>query len=79
MADTYIGQRRRLMSVQAFSEAYGPMRTHIYRLISTGELVAVKNGRQTLITVESAERWAANLPRLVSRAAPSGAAEAQEG
>ena len=37
--------------------------THLYSLIATGKLEAVKMGTKTLITAESVEAFIAGLPR----------------
>lgn len=66
----------RFISIKGFCETYGVGRTRTYDLLSAGELVAVKNGPRTLIDVESAERWAASLPRFQSVAASARATEA---
>ncbi|WP_229255100.1 hypothetical protein [Candidatus Viadribacter manganicus] len=44
-------------------------RTRLYELISQGKIDAVKDGPRTLIPAESAEAWAASLPRFKSAAA----------
>ena len=38
-------------------------RTAVYKLLSEGKLVAVKNGRATLITGESVRAYMESLPR----------------
>jgi excisionase family DNA binding protein len=67
----YEVQMKRLMTIREFGDAYGPKRTTTYDLIAAGKLHAVKCGPRTLIKVESAERWAASLPRFQSSAAAS--------
>jgi len=43
---------------------YGlPKRTAIYQLLAAGKLEAVKDGRRTLITGESAARYLTSLPK----------------
>ncbi|MCX7358954.1 MAG: helix-turn-helix domain-containing protein [Alphaproteobacteria bacterium] len=59
----------RLYTVKQFCAAYGCGRTRCYELIATGKIEAVKDGPKTLIPVESAEAWAASLPRFKSGAA----------
>ena len=60
---------KRLLSIRAFCDAYGVGRTRTYDLIAAGKLQAVKNGPRTMIEAESAEAWAASLPRFKSNAA----------
>ncbi|MEQ1706877.1 MAG: helix-turn-helix domain-containing protein [Terricaulis sp.] len=59
----------RLLTVKQFCAAYGMGRTRLYDLIAAGKIEAVKDGPKTLIPVESAEAWAASLPRFRSGAA----------
>ncbi len=68
---------RKFLTVRDFCLAYRTGRTKAYELIATGQITAVKRGRSTLITAESAERWASSLPRMTSRALPSRTPEAQ--
>lgn len=60
---------KRFISIRGFCDAYGVGRTRTYDLIAAGKLYAVKNGPRTMIEVESAEQWAASLPRFKSTAA----------
>lgn len=53
----------RFISIRDFGAQYGPKRTKTYDMIATGKIQAVKIGPRTMITRESAERWAASLPR----------------
>lgn len=62
---------KRFLTVAEFCSAYGTGRTKTYALLASGELTAVKRGRSTLISAESAERWAQSLPPMVSRTATS--------
>ncbi len=65
---------KRLLTIREFGSNYGVGRTSIYELLAAGKLTAVKNGVRTLITGESAEAWAASLPRFTPIApAPRGA------
>ena len=52
----------KLATISDFSRLFGVGRTMVYQLVGAGELRAVKAGRRTLIDVESASAWAANLP-----------------
>lgn len=67
---------KRFLSIRAFCDAYGVGRTRTYDLIAAGKLQAVKNGPRTMIDAESAEAWAASLPRFKSAAASARATEA---
>ena len=60
---------KRLLSIRAFCDAYGVGRTRTYDLIAESKIRAVKNGPRTMIDAESAEQWAASLPRFKSGAA----------
>ncbi|MEQ1619288.1 MAG: hypothetical protein ABL883_13210 [Terricaulis sp.] len=66
---------KRFISIRAFCDAYCVGRTRTYDLIAAGKLQAVKNGPRTMIDAESAEQWAASLPRFKSGAALARAAE----
>jgi excisionase family DNA binding protein len=52
---------KRLLTIREFSVRYGRSRSRIYELIRSGDLLAVKDGRSTLIPVDAAEAWARNL------------------
>ena len=65
---------KRFISIKGFCDAYGVGRTRTYDLLAAGKLKAVKNGQRTMIDIESAERWAASLPRFQS----AGSARATE-
>jgi hypothetical protein len=67
---------RKLIPIREFGDTYGPRRTATYDLIKEGKLEAVKIGSRTLIDVESAERWAASLPRFQSALASARAPKA---
>lgn len=54
----------RFLSPKDFCASYGVGRTRLYQLIARGQIEARKAGASTLISVESAEAWAASLPRL---------------
>ena len=45
----------RNLSIRKYGEIYGPCRAKTFRLIKDGELVAVRDGGRTYVTVESAE------------------------
>jgi excisionase family DNA binding protein len=50
------------MSIDAFSERYGPGRTKVYEEIKAGRLRARKVGTRTIITEDDAEDWLRSLP-----------------
>src|SRR5437016_14479548 len=52
----------RLLTIPEFCRRYKRSRSRAYRLIQSGELLAVKDGRSTLIPVDAAEAWVAKLP-----------------
>ena len=58
---------KRLLTLREFCDLYGVGRTRAYELIKSGAITAVKLGRSTRITFDSAEAWAAGLPRIGSR------------
>lgn len=51
----------RAISIELFCERYGVGRTKVYEEIKFGRLKAVKLGSRTLIPVDRAEEWLANL------------------
>jgi excisionase family DNA binding protein len=53
---------RRALSINEFCSLYSIGRTKAYAEISSGRLRAVKAGRRTLISEDSAEAWLAALP-----------------
>jgi hypothetical protein len=55
---------KKLMSIAEYCEVYDVGTTVAYEHINRGEVEAVTDGRRTKITVESAERRVANLPRV---------------
>ena len=67
---------KRFYTPREFCAAYGMGRTRLYDLIAQGKIEAVKDGPKTLIPVESAESWAASLPRFKSGAASARATQA---
>jgi len=54
-------------TVGATEAHYGWTRTFIYERLGAGDLEAVKAGRRTIITVESADRLFRTLPRATYR------------
>ncbi len=58
-------EKRALLSISDFTGEYPPCRTNTYKLINSGQLAAVKIGRRTFITRDSAEAWARSLPAYV--------------
>jgi len=49
------------LTIPEYTQRYGPKRTRVFELIRAKELEAIKDGRRTYITVESAERRQARL------------------
>lgn len=52
-----------LLTILQFCTDNGVCRSRAYELLASGELSAVKVGRNTRIPSEAVERWRANLPR----------------
>jgi excisionase family DNA binding protein len=50
-----------LLPIPLFCKQYGISRSTAYRLLASGQLVAVKIGKSTRVRGEDAERWAAGL------------------
>lgn len=59
---TEIPIKLRALSLPRFCKDYSTGRSSAYAAIASGKLIAVKNGRRTLIPVESADAWLASLP-----------------
>ncbi len=57
----------RLYSVRSYGEVYDCGKTKIYELIHQGKLVAIKVGKNTRITAESAEALVATAERLPTK------------
>ena len=51
-----------LVPISQASAIIGKCRRGIYQLIATGQLKAVKSGRNTLVVYESLKEYVANLP-----------------
>jgi excisionase family DNA binding protein len=58
-----------LLSIPQFCQQYQISRSTAYRILSTGELRAVKVGRLTRISDQDAERWASSLAAYGSKVA----------
>ena len=54
----------RLLTIPEFCKRYKRSRSRAYQLIQSGELLAVKDGRSTLIPVDAAEAWIRQLPKV---------------
>jgi hypothetical protein len=62
--------QRRGMSIEDFSERYGPGRTKTFEEIRAGRLRAKKIGRRTIIAEDDAEEWLRQLPTVEVKAFP---------
>jgi excisionase family DNA binding protein len=54
----------RLLTIREFCKRYKRSRSRAYQLIQSGALLAVKDGRSTLIPVDAAEAWIRQLPKV---------------
>jgi hypothetical protein len=52
-----------LLTIPEFGRLYGPRTTKTFALLNTGAIEGRRFGARTYITRESAERWAASLPK----------------
>jgi excisionase family DNA binding protein len=50
--------------IDDFAQCFGISRRTVWELIARGEIEALKIGRRTLITAESAEAWRSRCPRV---------------
>lgn len=57
--------------IEDFAACFGVSRRLVFTLISRGEIEALKVGRRTLITAESAKAWRDRCPRRVPAKTPS--------
>ena len=55
-------------TIEATCSHFGWTRTYVYDKLASGELLAVKAGRRTLVTTASADGLFASLPRITRRA-----------
>ncbi len=55
-------EKIRAYTIKRFCRIYSTSRSKAYELMAAGKIQAVKNGKRTLIPVESAEAWFASLP-----------------
>ena len=53
---------RAAYSPKQFEKAFGISHTKLYELIGSGQLIARKIGKRTIILAEEAEVWARSLP-----------------
>jgi excisionase family DNA binding protein len=54
--------RQRALSIQEFSQVYGPGRTKVYEELKSGRLRGRKVGRRTIVSEDDAEDWLRRLP-----------------
>jgi hypothetical protein len=52
-----------LLTISEFGRLYGPKTTKTFALLNAGAIEGRRFGARTYITRESAERWAASLPK----------------
>jgi hypothetical protein len=57
--------------IEDFVACFGVSRRLVFTLISRGDIEALKVGRRTLITAESAKAWRDRCPRVRSQSADS--------
>lgn len=50
------------ISVESACRIFGCGRAHLYELLGDGQIVAIKNGRRTLIQLATARRYFESLP-----------------
>jgi excisionase family DNA binding protein len=62
LADNLAGMEPILVPVPQASAIIGKCQRAIYELIASGQLKAVKSGRNTLVVYESLKEYVANLP-----------------
>lgn len=48
-----------VLTIEQFSRMYGPSRTAVFAMLSTGELPSFKQGKRRLITRAAARQWLA--------------------
>lgn len=58
-----------LVSPERAASMIGCGKTYLYELINAGEIVAKKQGRSTVIPVESLRAYAASLPNIPTKQA----------
>lgn len=56
--------RQRALTIKEFTEQYGIGRSSVYEELKAGRLRARKIGKRTIITVDDAEEWLGNLPKM---------------
>jgi hypothetical protein len=53
---------RRALTIQGFVDRYSISRSKVYEEAAAGRIKLRKVGKKTIITVEDAEKWLADLP-----------------
>lgn len=59
--------KKTLLSIQEVSKMTSIGRTSLYNAINTGQLIAKKFGRKTLITADSLEQFINELPTIAGK------------
>jgi len=55
-------EARRVFTIAEFLHRYGIGRTRFYEEVAAGRLRLRKLGKKSLVTIDDAEKWLANLP-----------------
>jgi hypothetical protein len=55
-------EERRALTIQGFVDRYCISRSKVYEEAAAGRIKLRKVGKKTIITVEDAEKWLADLP-----------------
>ena len=62
-------EARRALTIMEFATRYSIGRSKIYEEAAAGRITLRKAGKKTLITVDDAEQWLANLPAIEPKSA----------
>jgi excisionase family DNA binding protein len=62
-------EARRALTITEFATRYSIGRSKIYEEAAAGRITLRKAGKKTLITVDDAEKWLANLPAIEPKTA----------
>jgi excisionase family DNA binding protein len=61
--------KKRALQIQEFCDMYGVGKSTMYEEVKAGRLQVRKIGKRSLIAVDDADRWLANLPKQQAAAA----------